>query len=74
MALMREETRSQIQNRRLGALLGGSVCLAVGLGMAIAFRIIDEQVWAMGLIPGIIGLAIVLFALFALPKQGAESD
>jgi hypothetical protein len=69
--LMREEHALADVRRREGRRLSGLVTMAVGLGVAVFFWMIDEGggTWTIGLIPFLIGLAIFLFATF-----GARSE
>lgn len=67
---IREEEQNALRKRREGLKLGGLVTLAVGIGVTALLRGIvrDEPVWLVGLIPGLIGLALLLYVLLMAPK------
>jgi len=63
--------------RAQGLLIGGLVTLFVGLGLTIFLWLImldhqgeDRYVWAVGLIPGLVGLALMLSSLIVWPRGG----
>jgi len=60
------------RRRSQGLLIGGVVTLATGVGLSLFLAVIqnDERVWAVGLIPGMIGLALLLSAWIVAPKGG----
>jgi hypothetical protein len=53
-------------------MIGGLVTLAVGLSLGVLlYNVADEAgVWAVGLIPGAIGIALLLSAFLVRPKNG----
>ncbi|MBI5708844.1 MAG: hypothetical protein HZC42_00825 [Candidatus Eisenbacteria bacterium] len=55
-----------------GLMIGGLVTLAVGISLAIFLYLVadgDHNVWAVGLIPGSIGIALLLSAWLVKPKR-----
>lgn len=69
LAFMREEAKVRQQNRRQGLLVGGLITLAVGIGYMIGFQWIDDEVWMIGAIPALIGVAMLASAfLFGAEK------
>jgi hypothetical protein len=58
------------RQRSQGLMIGGLVTLAVGISLGVMlYYVADEPgVWAVGLIPGAIGLALLLSALLIRPK------
>lgn len=58
------------RRRAQGLLIGGIVTLAVGIGLTAFLAVIDEseRVWAIGLIPSMVGLALLLSAWIVAPK------
>jgi hypothetical protein len=60
------------RHRSQGLMIGGLVTLAVGLSLGVLlYNIADEPgVWAVGLIPGAIGVALLLSAFLVRPKNG----
>ncbi len=58
--------------RTQGLMIGGLVTLAVGLSLGVLlYYVADEPgVWAVGLIPAAIGIALLLGALIVRPKGG----
>jgi len=64
-------------NRRAqGLMIGGLVCLAVGIALAILiWTTSDERSgWAVGLIPGLVGVALLLSAWIVKPKGGSSAS
>lgn len=69
LAFMREEAKVRQLNRRQGLQVGGLITLAVGIGYMIAFQWIDDEVWMIGAIPALIGVAMLASAfLFGAEK------
>jgi len=68
---LREETKHAAQRRREGLKLGGLVTMAVGIGVLIFLRAIanDEPVFFVGLIPLLIGVALLTYSYFLAPKE-----
>ena len=56
--------------KREGMKIGGLINLAVGVALMIFLRALvgDEPVYLCGLIPGLIGVALLTYALFLAPK------
>jgi hypothetical protein len=61
------------RRRSQGLMIGGLVTLAVGIGLGVMlYYIADENgVWAVGMIPGAIGVALLLSAFLVRPKNGS---
>jgi len=60
-------------NRRAqGLMIGGLVTLAVGIALSVLiWSTSDERSgWAVGLIPGLVGVALLLSAWIVMPKSG----
>ena len=68
--MMREQARLQESKKREGMKIGGLVNLAVGLGVMIFLHALvkGEPVYLCGLIPGLIGVALLTYALLLAPK------
>jgi hypothetical protein len=68
--LLREQTRQERMKKREGMKIGGLVNIAVGVALMIFLRALvsDEPVYLCGLIPGLIGVALLTYALFLAPK------
>jgi len=62
LALLRENERSTMRRRREDIKLGGLVTTAVGIGLMALLRALvpDRAVYVTGLIPLLIGLALLL--------------
>jgi hypothetical protein len=64
--------QSQLR-RSQGLMIGGLICVAVGLGTIAFFSIIpeasDNYVWAVGLIPAFVGIALLLSAWVVRPRN-----
>lgn len=68
--MMRDQSRMQEARKREGMKIGGLVNLAVGVGVMIFLHALvkGEPVYLCGLIPGLIGAALLIYALFLAPK------
>ena len=63
-------------NRRAqGLMIGGLVTLAVGIGLSVLIWTTsdDRNGWAVGLIPGLVGVALLLSAWIVKPKNGSRT-
>ena len=62
--------------RAQGLMIGGLVTLAVGIGLSVLIWTTSEERsgWAVGLIPGLIGVALLLSAWIVNPKGGNPSS
>ena len=71
LELFREEQRYADRKRREGLKIGGLVNLAVGLGLMILLGglVHDEPVYLVGVIPLLIGAALLGYALFMMPRE-----
>jgi hypothetical protein len=69
LALLQEEDRQGRIKRREGMKIGGLTNLAVGLALVIFLHalIAGEPVYLCGLIPGFIGVGMLVYALFLAP-------
>ena len=61
------------RRRAQGLMIGGLVTLAVGLSLGVMLYFLADEpgVWASGLIPAAIGLALLLSAWLVNPKKDA---
>lgn len=64
--LMREEERLKRTKEREGMKIGGIVCIAVGTALVIFLRMLirEESVYLCGLIPGFVGVALLVYVFF----------
>lgn len=64
--------RRDPHRRAQGLMIGGLVTLAVGIGLSVLiWTTSDERSgWAVGLIPGLVGVALLLSAWLVSPKGG----
>jgi len=69
MDLLKEEDRLKRIKDREGLKIGGLVCVAVGIALLIFLRVLvhDEPVYLCGLIPGLIGVALLSYVFFMAP-------
>jgi hypothetical protein len=77
LALMREEELQQQRRRLEGLKLGGMITFVVGVGSMVFlyFMVDDEGVYLAGLIPALIGLVMLLYALLMAPRpNGRDGD
>ena len=60
------------RRRAQGLMIGGLVTLAVGIALSVLiWSTSDERSgWAVGLIPGLVGVALLLSAWIVMPKSG----
>jgi hypothetical protein len=71
LEVMAEEQRVQQRNRMERTKIGGLINIAVGLGLLIFFYSVGgkESPYLCGLIPGFIGIAMLVYALVLAPKE-----
>lgn len=71
MELLRERQRNLVRNRLEGVKLGGLVTAAVGLGVMALLRGLEheEPVYLVGVIPLLIGLALLAYGFLLVPKE-----
>ena len=62
------------RRRAQGLMIGGIVTLAVGVGLMAFLNIIErnENVWAVGIIPATIGIALLLSSWLVRPKRNGS--
>ncbi len=60
--------------RAQGLMIGGLVTLAIGIALSILIWTTTEERsgWAVGLIPGLVGVALLLSAWIVMPKNGGK--
>jgi hypothetical protein len=70
LELLREQERVDGKRRLEGMRLGGLITSAVGIGvMALLYGLVHEQpVYLAGLIPLLIGVALLAYAFFLVPQ------
>jgi Flp pilus assembly protein TadB len=68
--LMREQDRMERRKKSEGMKIGGLINIAVGVGLMVFLRALvgNEPVYLCGLIPGLIGVALLSYALLLAPK------
>jgi hypothetical protein len=71
MELLRERQKNIVRNRLEGVKLGGLVTAAVGIGVMALLRGLDhdEPAYLSGLIPVLIGVALLVYAFVLAPKE-----
>jgi len=63
--LLKEDDRLKRINAREGLKIGGVICIGVGIGLLIfLWTLIGPKVALCGLIPGFIGLAMLIYVYF----------
>lgn len=69
--LIREQEKNLVRRRREGMKLGGLITAVVGIGVMALLRglVTDEPVYLAGLIPLLIGLAILTYTFLLAPKE-----
>jgi hypothetical protein len=66
------ERRAARQARqRLEKIQAGVVLIVVGLGLAVMLETVGDQrgLWTVGLIPGLVGVVLMLFTWFSRPPE-----
>jgi hypothetical protein len=76
LELMRERQKNIVKNRLEGVKLGGLITAAVGIGVMALLRglVNDEPVYLSGLIPLLIGVAMLVYAFALAPKEGYREN
>jgi hypothetical protein len=71
MELIREQEKNVVRRRREGMQLGGLITAAVGIGVMALLRglVRDEPVYLAGLIPLLIGVAMLTYTFALAPKE-----
>jgi hypothetical protein len=72
MEMLHERERNELRRRREGLRLGGLVTAAVGIGVMVLLKAIvhDEPgVYLVGLIPLLVGLALLTYSYVLAPKD-----
>ncbi|MGD0214731.1 MAG: hypothetical protein ABSB87_16010 [Terriglobales bacterium] len=70
LELIREQEKNSVRRRLEGMKIGGLVTAAVGIGLMIFLRGMEheEPVYLVGLMPLLIGVALLLYPLMLAPK------
>jgi hypothetical protein len=72
LELLREQQSNRVKNRLEGMKLGGLVTTAVGIGTMVLLHGIaneDGPVYLAGLIPLLVGLALLVYTFALAPKE-----
>ena len=71
LELIREDERRAARRRQESHRLAGVITIGAGLGLGIFLRAIelDEPIYLVGLIPGFIGVALLLYSYVLAPKE-----
>jgi len=71
---LREEEKNAVRRRQEGQRLGGLITVAVGVGMMAFIKAVGRDnlspAYLVGLIPLLIGVALLIYAYLLAPKQG----
>jgi hypothetical protein len=68
MEIYEREASAERERRREGLRTGGLASLAAGLAMVIAFRLIDNPIAYMGLVPALIGAALLIGSFWSAKR------
>ncbi|MGA7560559.1 MAG: hypothetical protein WCF61_18970 [Terriglobales bacterium] len=70
LELIREQEKNSVRRRLEGMKIGGLVTAAVGIGLMVFLHGVEreEPVYLVGLIPLLIGVALLLYPLLLAPK------
>lgn len=68
---LREQNRNAIRRRMEGLKLGGLITAAVGIGLTVLLHGLahDEPVYLVGVIPLLVGLALLAYVFLMPPKE-----
>ncbi len=71
LELLREQERIAIRRTREGTKLGGLITAAVGIGVMVMIRGLErnEPAYLAGLVPLLIGVAMLTYGYFLAPKE-----
>jgi hypothetical protein len=71
LELLREQEKNAVKRRLEGMKLGGLITAAVGIGVIVLLRGLEheEPVYLVGVIPLLIGLALLAYAFVLAPKE-----
>ena len=67
-----KERKKELQARRNGMQVG-AILIAFGFGFGLLLAASSRKLWAMGLIPVLVGLVVFFFALFNRPGPPSRS-
>ncbi len=69
--LLREEKKQAATRRREGQRLGGLINIAVGIGLIVFLSglVRNEPIYLVGVIPLLIGVALLSYSLFLAPRE-----
>ena len=61
------------RRRSQGLMIGGLVTLAVGISLGVMLHYLENEpgIWAVGLIPTAIGVALLISAMLVRPRNGS---
>ena len=66
------------KRRSQGLAIGGLVCVAVGISLSIFLTLVNDgearSAWAVGLIPGSVGVALLISSLFVRPTGNGSGN
>jgi uncharacterized membrane protein (GlpM family) len=67
---MREQEKTTVKRRLEGMKLGGLITAVVGVAVMVLLRglVASEPVYLAGLIPVLVGLAVLTYTFFLAPK------
>jgi len=71
LEVLREQEKNFVKRRLEGMKIGGLVTAAVGIGVMVFLRGIvhEEPVYLVGLIPLLIGVALLIYSFLFAPKE-----
>jgi len=71
---LREQEKSQRRRQLEGMKLGGLITAAVGVGLMVMLRGLEheEPAYLVGMIPLLIGVALLAYAFLLAPKEAAN--
>ena len=75
LEMIRQQDYEAQVRRREGLKLGGLITSAAGIGLIVLLAMLErgEPVWTVGLIPLLVGAALIAYVLFMAPKPNREA-
>ena len=75
LEMIRQQDYEAKIRRQEGLKLGGLILAAVGIGLIVLLAMLerDEPAWTVGLIPLLIGAALIAYVHFMAPKPSREN-
>jgi hypothetical protein len=76
LAMVRAEELAKEERRHEGRKLGGVIVTMVGIGLGVMLALVvpHEPVWSVGLIPLLIGVALLVYEYVLAPRRATRGN